>query len=692
MSEQLERATQRFESQECRVDDSISMEIKWLKQDVLASSEISESDLSKIFCNYPEFKELSKEKKKDLFDGLKLLKKSMWVDFVKALLLNQSIDIDWKSYKIDRKIPLNNIQALIDDVRELEAKRDLSTLWTIVLTLNELQSLEVILAWEWTRQDLKNFLKEQAKENVTSKQILVWTQMETKFSKALWTKENFYDFCDKLDNVWNIYLWTQLWYLSKDVVRNMATGSWFAVMNMFSQIWWEALQATFLTRLKNINPTDPTTIFTQMMMTMADKSQFQLVDRTAEFYNILSSNDIKSVVGDWEWNEILTNPMKYQEIMKDFIFGKLSKEDLIKQIKNSQKNSKFSGLNDADHKALVTIAEKYAKWMDDKTIKAVSTWWNIANDIMNTLNTAKDKWREVMKNNADTIISVKEMFQSFWFWDTFMKIFWFIFKLLGWGSFDEFEEEAGSDFVWKVDSTMKRWKRLNKSFKWKLDLSSIKDKDINTLTYEESQLYFRNVFWDWDWTNLAFNLSKKSPVFLTRIANLAKHEWWWNFGMVNDDPNKDSKQSNIWTFQISARFWATDNVVLKYLRWIKKWLELNWTSTQVVDDLLKDPKYKNLTASNYAEAVKDFQSKLKSAWLNLEQQDLLSWIWFVSDKKDSEDIFNKLWDQNLSTKDLVKLISNRIQVWIEAIWQDVASMENDRVWDLAKWAEKPANA
>jgi len=37
-----------------------------------------------------------------------------------------------------------------------------------------------------------------------------------------------------------------------------------------------------------------------MMMTMADKTQFKLVDRTADFYNILGSQEVKDIINNGE--------------------------------------------------------------------------------------------------------------------------------------------------------------------------------------------------------------------------------------------------------------------------------------------------------------------------------------------------------------------------------------------------------
>lgn len=303
----------------------------------------------------------------------------------------------------------------------------------------------------------------------------------------------------------------------------------------------------------------------------------------------------------------------------------------------------------------------------------------------------KDVFTDLTKMNVDTdkLSKVEELIVDDFIKNTTWQIIWTealndkinshedLAKFLYSEFIKPWVTKAGIDFndetVWVLTATAILSSKLQLDPMLKEDFEKIKWKKLNQLTFDESVIFFRSIFWDWPWTNLAIVLSQSSPVFLTRIVALWTHEWWLRFWRINHDPNTDSWQSNIWTFQISAKFTWTDNVIIKYLDTMKKWLEMSGNNSVDIDALKNSNDVSNVTRDNYWTKVQKIQNELNSKWLNLSQQDLLSWLWFVALKSNSESIFQRLRDSSLSKWALINLISDEIQVGISAIWSSVNS-------------------
>jgi len=158
------------------------------------------------------------------------------------------------------------------------------------------------------------------------------------------------------------------------------------------------------------------------------------------------------------------------------------------------------------------------------------------------------------------------------------------------------------------------------------------------LNFEQAKTLAENVFGNWSATQLLIKFSKDNPAMIIRTITLAKHEWWLKFGIKNRDPSWT--QYNKWTFQISDKI----NVEKKY------------------NECLIAGK--NLAKDKWIDV-------LSPETLSLAQQDLLSWLWYINKYRWWEDTLNKLWDPNLSDKEIETLMSNTIQWWIAAIWKSV---------------------
>lgn len=163
---------------------------------------------------------------------------------------------------------------------------------------------------------------------------------------------------------------------------------------------------------------------------------------------------------------------------------------------------------------------------------------------------------------------------------------------------------------------------------------------LSSLTFAQAKNFAYAIFGHGPATELLIKLSKDNPAMILRTIALAKHEWWLKFGRRNDDPNKASGQKNIWTFQISDKAdvqkkYDAALAVGKTLWW---WEDLDTTAT-------------NLTA----------------------QQDLWSWLGYVSSGRWGQATFDKLADATLSDLAVKSLMSDTIQWGIEAIGQWVVT-------------------
>ena len=184
------------------------------------------------------------------------------------------------------------------------------------------------------------------------------------------------------------------------------------------------------------------------------------------------------------------------------------------------------------------------------------------------------------------------------------------------------------------------------------------------MNFSEASLFAEKVFWTWAATELLIKLSSWSPSMILRTIALAKHEGKLNFGRKNEDPNKQSGQINIWTFQISAK---KNQIVKKRndcLSQGKVMLNEQWISYQE-NDFRELSDYNQETANN----------KVGKA-----QVDLLVWLGYLKERG-GEEIFRELRDENLREQEIITLMSTKIQWWIKDIGEDVLAQINNNTWN-----------
>lgn len=170
-------------------------------------------------------------------------------------------------------------------------------------------------------------------------------------------------------------------------------------------------------------------------------------------------------------------------------------------------------------------------------------------------------------------------------------------------------------------------------------------KNLESLNFNESTALLRRVFGDWPATELLIRIDQRywwNWVSIKRMIALWYHEWGLKFNRQNKDPRSGF---NIGTFQIG---WARSNRAVslkKYNRCFAKWVEL--------------------AAEFWIDA-----SKCPKTWW---QADLMTHLWYIDWQRWWESTFQQLANPNLNDKQVVHLMSRKIQGWISAIGKSVVS-------------------
>ena len=185
----------------------------------------------------------------------------------------------------------------------------------------------------------------------------------------------------------------------------------------------------------------------------------------------------------------------------------------------------------------------------------------------------------------------------------------------------------------------------------------LETKKLSELTFEEAKLFAKKVFWEWPATELLYKLSKDNTALIQRVIALGKHEWELEFGRKNVDPNRQSAQINIWTFQISAKQ--------------KEITSKRNENISAGEALLKE--YNIPYESNYFKKLKNYKEETWDSTVKKAQTDLLVWLWYIENERGWEATFNKLADNTLDWSQVQKLMSTTIQGGISAIGKDVVA-------------------
>lgn len=180
-------------------------------------------------------------------------------------------------------------------------------------------------------------------------------------------------------------------------------------------------------------------------------------------------------------------------------------------------------------------------------------------------------------------------------------------------------------------------------------------KALKDLNAEETNNLLRKVFGEGPWTDLLIKIDGGNTVAIKRMITLAYHEGGLLFGRQNKDP---ASGFNIGTFQIGWRDSTPESSLNKYESCLQTWIKLAGTKSVSVD----------------YEAIKNDPA----------QRDLLTHLGYIQLQRGGERTFDKLKDPNLSDGEVMKLMSDEIQVGIDAIGISVVSQINNTRIDLEK--------
>lgn len=105
-----------------------------------------------------ELKNLSVSEKKKLFDWLKVIKETLWVDYLKALFIHKPLKIGNSFYVLNewQKVSISGLFWLIDTLKHLEFSKWVEWLKAKIFQLNSLQDVEVDTTILDTRANLSN--------------------------------------------------------------------------------------------------------------------------------------------------------------------------------------------------------------------------------------------------------------------------------------------------------------------------------------------------------------------------------------------------------------------------------------------------------------------------------------------------------------------------------------------------------
>lgn len=105
-----------------------------------------------------ELKNLSVSEKKKLFDWLKVIKETLWVDYLKVLFIHKPLKIGNSFYVLNewQKVSISGLFWLIDTLKHLEFSKWVEWLKAKIFQLNSLQDVEVDTTILDTRANLSN--------------------------------------------------------------------------------------------------------------------------------------------------------------------------------------------------------------------------------------------------------------------------------------------------------------------------------------------------------------------------------------------------------------------------------------------------------------------------------------------------------------------------------------------------------
>ncbi len=403
-------------------------------------------------------------------------------------------------------LPLDEITSFLYELTLIDKEKDLTETATIILTQKEIADLKKIFA-TWTTKTqlnkLKIFIEQQLNENVTTAELIGWTELFNKIENS-W--KNPYEIANRVDEIWYAFLQQNFPNISRDALRNMATWMSLWMLELYNSSGWKITLNNFLTM-----------DWIKKIIIKNKAKSYLFFKRVTTFISAIKDIPIKHP----------EDAEKYKYLMDSVLFGKLfyystisyfSKEHIVDLIMRDRNISSSEVYPDKDllKKKVKSILDNAWQKINTNDVNAINNFsdlWQYFKWVKNKLKFVREKLYNDVIWNADTIFDVKDLLENIWAWeyakeifDKILKMFWF----KNW--WDDFEKNATS-----------KYKFINLWLKWKTSLSSLKNK-------ENEKLIFYNVFKDKKLDKIVYKW------WLS--YNVMKILWWENYNDKNYINNK----------------------------------------------------------------------------------------------------------------------------------------------------------
>jgi len=340
-------------------------------------------------------------------------------------------------------LPLNEIAPFLYELALIEKEKDLLKTATIILTQDEIKELKEILASGATKSNLKKlkeFIEQQLNENITSAELIKWTKLAKAFENQ---GKNPYEIANNIDEVWYKTLSKYLPNISKDTLRNMATGFSIALIKIYNKSNGKLNIGEFLTPE-----------WLKKLFSKKTKESIGFLWRFQKLIDAIKSFKTNKKF-EWENNEYLMNPEKFSQLVYNVLTKWLDKKEILKTLKEWEQNQEVQLNKDQLHQQLQNLYDKAGELIKPEQIKSLWILSEIGGAlkwIKKNIEAIRNHYKQVALNYSDDIIQFKETLESMWMWKFFKKLFNIILKLLGfknwWG---DFEKEAEKKFHYVTD-------------------------------------------------------------------------------------------------------------------------------------------------------------------------------------------------------------------------------------------------
>jgi len=461
----------------------------------------------------------------------------------------------------DKSLPLWELTTFLKELIEAEEDKNLLETSTIVLTLDEITELkQKIFTENYTRKKLKEFIKEQLNENISSGEAILWTSLAEKLKRNGISPINF---VKSFDNINRTFIEGLLGKhkISEDTTYNMGAGISISLFKLFNE---GKLNFNSINELKNLLKNKKWEIKENAATLI---NLFKVLSNITKAIKELNLNNKNS-----ENNELLMNPQLLSDKIVWWV-NKPSYKDIKETIKKYQKNE-HAKYNKKD--IILKLKETFNTTWDkltDKDIKENKKYVDSiykANEIIEKAKNwlfhtkqAKEKIKGFIEEHSDIIKNIKSWAEEFKIWDTLKKLLDLFLKFFGFkNGWDDIEKDLNKENLKEVVKYLKNKTNLEeikndkdsifyKGFKNAINDNKDPIKSIKVKgNLSQSVLYYLSSVWAWDYKkNLdKFFKSKNFEKFL-KEANIKNENFYKEAFKITTEESNNIK-NKIWVINL----------------------------------------------------------------------------------------------------------------------------------------------